>query len=122
MNLRELKARGGLVSTLPIPKEIEWTHNDPDTGEEVTEKFTVGIVKVAFGVLERVWDAPDNHGKNATLISLTVDWAGERLSYEDAYQLDPTLAGELVKAIREVRNASKPKNSVPQTSSGVSSS
>lgn len=110
MNLKELKARGGFVSAVPVKKEVEWTHVDPQTGEEVTDKFGVFVKKQSFGAIERLFIGKDDQSKSATFISeciLLGEDGKDQMTYQDAYQLDPGLAAVLVKAINEVNQTDK---------------
>jgi len=40
MNLKQLKAKGGIVDGQPVKKEVIWTHVDK-SGKEVTDTFTL---------------------------------------------------------------------------------
>lgn len=104
MDLRELKAKGGFVSAEPVPKEVEWTHADPETGELVTDKFTVHIVKQSFGAVEKIALGDDHRSRSATFIAecIRLGDGSERMTYEDAYSLDPGLANVLFEAIKKV--------------------
>lgn len=112
MNLKELKARGGFVSAVPVKRDVEWTHPDPDTGEEVTDKFSVFVKRQSFGAIERLFVGNDDQSKSATFISeciLLGEDGKDRMTYQDAYQLDPGLAAVLVKAINEVNKTDQAK-------------
>lgn len=108
MNLKELREKGGFVASAPIPREVEWKHRD-EAGEEVTDKFTVHVVKQSFGDIERLYVGSDDRSKAATFIAQCIRLGDgtERLSYEDAYQLDPGLAAVLVQAANEVNKTVK---------------
>lgn len=114
MDLKQLKAKGAFVPKAPIPKEIEWTHTDPETGEEVTDKFTVHVKKQSFGSIERLFMGEDDRSKSAAFIAQCIRLGDgqDEMSYEDAYQLDAGLAAALVKAINEVNSTgnAEPKN------------
>lgn len=118
MDLAALKARGGVISAAPIPKEVEWTHHDPETGEKVTDKFTVHILRHAYGAMERMVTGDGDRSKGALLIANCVRFGAgdEVMSYEDAFQLDPGLAAVLMKAVNEVNEV---KNSPPPMKSGT---
>lgn len=119
MDLAALKARGGLISAAPVPKDVEWTHADPETGEKVTDKFTVHILRHSYGAMERMVLGEGERSKGALLVSSCVRFGAdgeEAMSYEEAYQLDPGLAAVLMKAINEVNAA---KNSPPPMKSGT---
>jgi hypothetical protein len=114
MNLAELKAKGGFVALAPVAKEVTWTHKN-DAGEEVKDTFTVFIKRHSFGTIEQIWAGESDRSKSASYIAQSVR-LGERgkdaLSYEDAFQLDPSLATVLIGAINEVNSTGKsePKN------------
>lgn len=115
MDLKQLKARGAFVPKAPIPCEVEWTHADPETGEEVTDKFTVYVKKQSFGSIERLFMGEDDRSKSAAFIAQCIrlgDGGKDEMTYEDAFQLDAGLAAALVKAINEVNSTGKaePKN------------
>lgn len=113
MNLKELRERGGFVASAPVPKEVEWKHTD-ETGEQVTDKFTVYVVKQSFGDVERLYVGGGDRSKAASFIEQCIRLGDgtERMSYDEAYQLDPGLAAVLVQAANEVNRTSKaaPKN------------
>lgn len=121
MDLAALKARGGVISAAPIPKEVEWTHTDLESGETVTDKFTVHVIRHAYGAIERMTLAANDKSKGALLISHCMRFGDgtEEMAYEDAVQLDPGLAAVFMRAINEVN---EPKNSRPKTKSGANSS
>lgn len=111
MNLQELKDCGGIVSTDPIPKEVAWVKKGA-RGKPVAKKFTVYVVRQAFGDVERLITSSTDRCKAAMFISTSIrlgEGGKESLSYEDAYRLDPGLASALVKAIGEV-NQDNSKN------------
>jgi len=107
MNLKELRERGGIVPSAPVKHDVSWTHLDGD-GEEVTDTFTVYVVKHSFGTIERLLsvDGKDpERSRSAAFISESVmlgEDGSERLTYEDAYQLDAGLAKVLMEAISAV--------------------
>lgn len=120
MNLKELKERGGFVSSALVKKEIVWKHA-AESGEEHTDTFTVFVRRQSFGSVERVFFGQADQSKAATLISesLRLGDGKERLSYEDAFQLDPSLAALFIAAINEVNGVGEQKNSPPPTNSGT---
>jgi hypothetical protein len=109
MDLRELKAKGGFVSAEPVPREVEWKHNGD--GKEVTDKFTVHVVKQSFGAIEKLFSGTDDRSRSAAFISecIRLGDGTERMTYEDAYMLDPGLAAVLVGAINQVNGTGKAK-------------
>ena len=113
MNLKQLKQAGAFVSAEPVAKEVVWSHKN-DAGEVVEDRFTVYIKRQSFGTIEQLWSGDSDRSRSATFISASVLLGEEResMSYEDAYQLDPSLAHALVKAINEVNKTGQepPKN------------
>ena len=119
MDVAALRARGGVISAAPVPKEVEWKHDDPETGEKVTDKFTVHVLRHSYGAMERLMLGEGDKSKGAMLISECMrfgEGGKEVMSYEDAYHLDPGLAAVLMKALNE---ANEPKNSPPPMKSGT---
>ena len=118
MDINELQAMGGFVDAAPVPKEIKW--KSPE-GKEL--KGTIHIVRQPFGVVESAFarkDSADAEGGQATpsvdrssgamMIHLSVRLgkdASEQLSYEQAYNLHPSLAWAMVTALNEA-HAPKP--------------
>jgi hypothetical protein len=121
-NLAQLKAAGGIVSREPVKKEVTWDHFSPE-GEELHDTFDVYIVKPSFGSMLSIGKVTDREQLALTLsktIMLENDKGKpEYLAYEDAMQLDPSLAMTLLGAVREV---TEPKNSQRPTNSSANSS
>lgn len=114
MNLSELKAKGGIVASAPVPREVTWTRKN-DAGEEVTDTFTVFIKRQSFGSIETIWAGAEDRSKSATYISQSLrlgDKGKEQMSYDEAFQLDPSLATVFITAINEVNGTGRtePKN------------
>lgn len=106
MDLKKLRDMGGIVPSAPVKTEVSWTH--VAEGGEVTDTFTVHIKKHSFGTIERLFavdGADPERSRAAVLISESVmlgDDGSERISYEDAFQLDAGLAKVLMDAISAV--------------------
>jgi hypothetical protein len=106
MDLKTLRDKGGIVSPDPVKREVSWTHS-ADDGGEVTDTFTVHIVRHSFGTIERLFmdkGGADN-SQAARFISQSVllgDDGSEPIPYDMAYQLAPELARVLMEAISEV--------------------
>lgn len=112
MKLEQLMARGAVVSAEPVKVDVKWTHDDPETGEEVVDEFSVHVLKRSFGAVERLWSAAEDKSRSAMIISECVRFgeAGEeRMTYEQAYQLEPGLATVLLDAYSQVNAAKRPK-------------
>lgn len=107
MNLKELRERGGIVSSAPVKHEVTWDRTAEDgTADPVT--FTVYVRKHSFGSIERLFaaDAKDpERSRAAVFISESVllgEDGSEQITYEDAYRLDPGLAKALMDAVSAV--------------------
>ena len=107
MNLKELRAKGAFVSAHPVKKSVTWKTSE---GEDVA--FDVYVKKLSFGDYERLFlSESDDRSRMARVLAETVklgDEGKEDLSYEDAYQLEPSLARALIDAVNGVNAAPKP--------------
>lgn len=130
MDIKQLKARGGIVTSPPVPVEVTWTHKDPETGELVTDTFTVHVLRKSVGWMDRAIrmssrDVP-NSSRTAAIIAEGIRFGvdgTERLSYEDAVLLDYDLASALIDAFTQVNKAdADPKNLQQKMNFGASSS
>lgn len=116
MNLEELKAKGGLVPQKPIPRAVTWTHTVD--GEEMTETFTIHVKRRSFGDVERAFlidPKNEDMSRSAQFIADSIflgEDGTEPLTYEIAYQLEPSLAKVFMAEIREVNEMGQkaPKN------------
>ncbi|MGO2452581.1 phage tail assembly chaperone family protein, TAC [Pseudomonas taetrolens] len=111
MNLKQLKAKGGIIDVALIKKEVIWVHADPKTGEEVTDKFTVHVRRQSFGVIERLF-SPDEaeQSRNAKYIAASVllgNDGSEAISYEDAFSLESSLGFAILTAVNEANGTGK---------------
>lgn len=100
MKLADLKTAGGFVPAKPVPVEVEWKH-----GEDVT-KFTVHVKRHSFGTIEQLLsDKDDDKSRSAAYIAASIrlgEDGKESMTYGDAYDLEPSLAGVFIKAINDV--------------------
>ena len=116
-SMKELKAKGGIVSSVPVKKEIKFKLDGDD-------EFTASIFvkKLAIGDYESLFLVDgEERSRTAKIISEAVtlgDDGKEKISFKDAFQLHPALAGAMIVAFNEV-NAAK-KSSAPATVSSVS--
>ena len=107
MDLKQLREKGGIVPQTPVKHEVSWTHTAED-GSEVTDTFTVHVRKHSFGTIERMFAADPKdpeRSRAAAFISESImlgDDGSERITYEDAFQLDAGLAKVLMDAISTV--------------------
>lgn len=126
MNLAELKARGALISTVPVRKTVEWESVDPESGNLTLFTFDVHVKRFSFGQVERLAFSKihsSDRSTNAEVISTALllgEAPFESMTYEEAYSLDPKLAAKFIEAISSVnRVESLEKKSPPPTSSGT---
>lgn len=108
MNLKELKARGAFVDAHPVKKNVTW---QPPEGESVN--FDIFIKRLSFGTVEKVFLVEEgDKSRSANYIAQAVFFGDEKgkpvaLSYEDAYNLEPSLARVFLDAINEVNGTGK---------------
>lgn len=102
MNLSDLQAMGGFVDAQPLKQEVTWKLGDQE------HKATVFVVRQPFGAVESVLaEASKDRSHGAKLISLCIrlgEDASEQLTYEQAYNLHPSVAWAFVGAINEVNS------------------
>ena len=117
MKLTDLKSRGAFVGNVPQRKTIQWSQIDPGTGERVTDNVDIFVRPLSFGDVERIYVngfGGDDRSRAAALICARVllgENAEERLSYEEAYSLEPGLGAAMIKAIEDVGEPGEaPKN------------
>jgi hypothetical protein len=102
MDLQWLRDNGGIVPQTPVTREVSWTHPGPD-GQDVTDTFTVRVKKLSAGAIERLYAESGKRTRtsySATMIAETIvlgEEGDERLTYEQAFDLDPTLAEVLLR-------------------------
>lgn len=103
MKLSDLK--GAVVSGELVKKHLEWTR-DVD-GEEVTDTFDIFVKRPSFGDVERIFVGGDDKSRSAAMISACVrmgDNGEELITYDQAYQLAPSLAALFSEAIKDVQS------------------
>jgi hypothetical protein len=110
MKLAELKAAGGFVPSAPIKKSVTWKRKGHD---DVV--FDVRVKRQSFGMIERTFmTGDDDRSNSAAYIADSIllgDKGSEAMTYEDAYQLEPSLAKALIDAINAVNGTgADPKN------------
>lgn len=114
MNLAELKSKGACVDRAPVRKTINWVHKN-DSGEEVTDTFDVWVLRMSFGLIDRLTKTEDgDRSRNAELIAASIrlgEHGEEVFPYDVAYSLQTSLALELVRAIGEVNRLSAAEES-----------
>lgn len=114
MNVAQLITLGGFVGAAPVKVPVSWTRFVDEANEDVTDNFDVFVLKTSFGNVEKMWTSGDEKSKSAILITECLRFGEngeERLSYEQAYSLDPGLAAELMTAYNTVNS----RRNVPKT-------
>jgi|APLow6443716910_1056828.scaffolds.fasta_scaffold07533_3 hypothetical protein len=113
MDLKTLRDRGAFVPETPVAREVTWMHAD-ENGEQVTDTFTVHVVRHSAGAIERLRSEllrDQSRLWEFLLISASLrlgDDASERLTYDEACALEPGLARILADAIVSVNNVGGP--------------
>lgn len=107
--LKELQALGGFVPSKPIRKEIKFTLNE----EELSA--VIHVKKISIGEFEALFlGDKEERSRTAKAISVAIllgEDGKEAISFEMAYQLEPSLAGAMFAAFNEVnmqKKASRP--------------
>jgi hypothetical protein len=99
MKLKDLEKAGVFTPTDGVKKNITWKNRE---GQEFN--FDVFVQRSSYGMVERILLAEDVKSRSALTISECVLFgaAGEKMTYEQAYQLEKSFAKKLMAAIREV--------------------
>lgn len=108
--LKELQAKGGFVSAVPVVKNIKWKGIDPATGEKVDYDADIHVKRLPVGDHETIFLSEDGRSRTAKVISTAVTLGKEgkeKLTFEQAYQMDPALAGAMLDAYNEVNSGKK---------------
>ncbi len=104
--LKERQKLGGGVPSAPIKKDISFKL---DGDEDITA--TIHVKKLSSGDYENLFlGDKEKRSQTAKMISeaITLGEDGkERITFEQAYQLHPNLAGAMVNAFNEVNLAKK---------------
>lgn len=116
MKLADLQAAGWIVPDELVKREVVW---DNGTAEVSIKRMGYGEVEKA--ILDRT---PDQSSNSAWLIAACVylDDGKERLTYDQAYRLHPSLFKALSEAVTEVNDMGKTGRSLPTKKSGTNSS
>ena len=126
MNLTELKARGALVQSPPVAREVTWQPTDPETGQPVGKPvlFTVFVKRPSAGWLDRARTAAARSAHGISYRSALISHAivfGEKLdeqfTYDEADMLQEALAEALYDAYLAV-NAPPPAPKAKEEAEG----
>lgn len=123
MDKKSLKARGGFVTGKPVKRSVEWSHITPE-GEDVKDQFDIHIYPRSAGTMNQIRTL-SKEGKDERLLTISAcvglgEHGEERLSYEEAQDLDDGLQLVLISAVMLFwAGKADPKNSPPPTSSGT---
>lgn len=100
----ELKKVGGILTGEVIERPVEWATLDKD-GKEVTHKFIVGIVKLGIAATERIYASNKEQSRWAMMVHEAIRLGADfkqRISYEDACNLDQGLFAALSEAAASI--------------------
>ncbi|WP_202844804.1 phage tail assembly chaperone family protein, TAC [Luteimonas saliphila] len=105
--MKELRAKGALVSDVPVRKEITFKL---DGSDDITA--VIHVKKLSVGDHENLFlTGTDDKNRTCKLIAETITLGNdgkEKITFKDAYQLHPALAGAMLAAFNEVNGAKKP--------------
>lgn len=104
MHLKELKEKGGFVSSGLATKKLSWEHKD-ENGKDVTDEFEVFVKKLSFGLVSEIYDTNEKRQRVVLFVHHGIrlgDKGQEQMSYDDAYNLKMELATLLSNAVVEV--------------------
>lgn len=107
INLAQLKQIGGVLTGQAVERPVKWTTTD-DEGKKVEHEFLVGVVKLGIAATERIWGQAESNSRWATMIHETIrlgEGFKDRIGYDDACNLDPSLFA----ALSEAANSVNPK-------------
>lgn len=110
MRIEDLIKKGGFVDLDPIRTPIVWPKKDQTTGDVEEIKFDVFVKRQSWGDMEKLWAGDSEQSRTAKLISSSIllgEDKSESFTYEQAYNLDPTLATALLKAINQTNGKTK---------------
>jgi hypothetical protein len=118
MDIKALRAKGGIVSQTLVKKTISWTHpltdesgNPLDPLEETTDTFDIFVRRLAYGSVERMIKASEkDRSQTAQLVCEAVrlgDSGKESLTYDEAMNLDSQLISLFAQAVSEVNGLGK---------------
>jgi len=118
MNKDQLFQAGGVIATgSVVKKDCTWTNQDGETFD-----FVVGVLKLSFGVVEKMLEAAHEVGPSSAMISAAIRLGEEfdqELTPKEVSMLDPNLAKVFAEAVAEVNPAEK-KPSTQERKSGTS--
>ena len=115
MDLKQLRERGAFVAP-PVPTEVTWKHRDESTGEVHTDTFTVHVRRMSVGAIDRIRAAAANSSERSWM-ALTIsegvlfgEGGAEKMSYDEAYQLNFGLGRALLRAFNDVNETEELDN------------
>lgn len=123
--LKQLREVGGIVSKLPIKRNIAWKSFDLATENDIEYNADIYILKQGAGAVMEIYSTADKE-QISLFLSKAVMLENEKgkpelISFEDAYQLDPPLRSAMWEECQKVAGIVR-KNSIPATNSSASSS
>lgn len=126
MNLETFLAKGTVRSSDLVKKNVTWKHVDEKTGEELEDNFDVFVVaNITFASQDRILlgDKKGYSSQYARVVSerIRIGDDAEKMTFDQASDLDPDLGWVLVGAVREVAEEKEAAKKSGQTkSSGTS--
>ena len=105
LQISALEATGGLVSEVPVEKEINWYEVNND-GQRVPAKFTVHVLRLPFSKVEEAVKTSLSRTVRLIAEGILFDGGQTKLTQEQADRLDPELIKQLIDAFNEVNGTS----------------
>jgi hypothetical protein len=98
MKLKQLLAKATVAKSELVKRGVEWSHAVEETGEKITEKFDVFIVKnISFAAHDRILvGGAETHGASGRARAICErlrfgDEGTEKMTFDDAANLSPDL-------------------------------
>ena len=107
INLKQLNELGGFIPDEMVKKEIKFKLDEG--GDEIVAE--IFVKRLSIGNHEAIWaNAGEDTSKTAKMLSEAIRFGEdgkEKLTYEDAYRLHPSIALAMSQAIGEVNGGDR---------------